>query len=213
MAQPELSSYTTLQPHRQKYRGNASQNSTGQNQLRIIGGKWRGRKLQFPDVEGLRPTGDRIRETVFNWLAPDIIGAHCLDLFAGSGAMGMEALSRGASSATLVEKDQSAADALHQHRQLLSADNAEIIHADALRWLSSAAPDNPFKIVFLDPPFSEQLLAPAIEQLENRQLLAESALIYIETPGDQPSPYTPANWQLCKSKITGQVRYQLFQRV
>ncbi|WIO74403.1 16S rRNA (guanine(966)-N(2))-methyltransferase RsmD [Porticoccaceae bacterium LTM1] len=180
------------------------------NQLRIIGGKWRGRKLTFPDVDGLRPSGDRLREMLFNWVNFELPGSYCLDLFAGSGALGLEALSRGAAHATLVELNDNAARHLKQHCQTLSADNAIVVHNSALKWLDQSA-NQKFDLVFLDPPFSQPLLEPACELLEQRQWLTENALIYVETPLHQ-APKLPDNWQLIKEKHSGQVTCRLYQR-
>lgn len=183
------------------------------NQLRIIGGRWRGRKLNFPDADGLRPTGDRIRETLFNWLAPVVTGAHCLDLFAGSGALGFEALSRGAASATLIEKDFNAARLLKQHQQILAAKGAAIINTDALSWLQNIpAAGATYDIVFIDPPFQAPLVEPACEQLEATGLLSVGAMIYIETDIRATTPNTPAEWQLERENTAGQVCYRLYRR-
>jgi len=180
------------------------------NQLRIIGGKWRGRKLQFPSVDGLRPTGDRIRETLFNWLAPFIHGAHCLDLFAGSGALGLEALSRGAGRSVLIERNQLAASSLRQHLQTLEA-NAEVIQDDALAWLKSANNKITFELVFLDPPFSQALWNESCELLANSDILATGSLIYIETPSNTPLDTIPENWALWREKVAGAVTYRLYK--
>ena len=199
--------------HLKKARPNKGQSKTagtGQNQLRIIGGKWRGRKLEFPLLSGLRPTGDRVRETLFNWLAPTINGANCLDLFAGSGALGLEALSRGASSVQFVDNHSDATSTLKAHCERLGAGNAQISTADGLKWLASSAPETAFDVVFLDPPFDAPLLQPAIDALNNSNCLAPAALIYIETARNQPPAEIPVTWQLLKSKTTGQVCYQLF---
>ncbi len=149
----------------------------GNNQLRIIGGLWRGRKLSFPDVDGLRPTGDRIRETLFNWLAPDMQGAHCLDLFSGSGALGLEALSRGADSSLLLEKHPTAARQLKDNLQLLKADNGRVEQVDSLQWLNSAQVSHRFDIVFIDPPFALDLWDEVVAVLESRNWLADEAVI------------------------------------
>jgi 16S rRNA (guanine966-N2)-methyltransferase len=184
------------------------------NQLRIIGGLWRGRKLAFPDVDGLRPTGDRIRETLFNWLAPDIQGAHCLDLFAGSGALGLEALSRGAASSLLVERDSRAATQLKANLELLKAGNGKVMQMDALGYLQGVqaqTPRVPFDVVFIDPPFQLNLWQAVIDHLEQQQLLSEGAAIYIESGiNDQYLP--PANWRLHRDKTAGSVHYRLFYR-
>jgi 16S rRNA (guanine966-N2)-methyltransferase len=186
------------------------------NQLRIIGGKWRGQKLSFANVEGLRPTGDRIRETLFNWLTPVISGAHCLDLFAGSGVLGIEALSRGASRATLIEKNSTAITLLQQSCTQLNADNADIVQADTLHWLAQfkttvSEPKNLFDVVFLDPPFATELLQPCCDLLEQYGLLANNAYIYIETDSQQPAPITPPSWNPLREKTSGQVTYRLYR--
>ena len=192
----------------------------GSNQLRIIGGLWRGRKLSFPDADGLRPTGDRIRETLFNWLAPDIQGAHCLDAFAGSGALGLEALSRGAQSSLLLEKNFAAAQQLKSNLQLLQADNGRVEQVDSLHWLTqqpisqqptSQQPSHSFDIVFIDPPFALDLWGKIAAALEERNWLADDAVIYLEAPRDAQLQL-PANWQLHRDKQAGQVSYRLYHR-
>ncbi|TNE79084.1 MAG: 16S rRNA (guanine(966)-N(2))-methyltransferase RsmD [Gammaproteobacteria bacterium] len=180
-------------------------------QLRIIGGQWRGRKLRFNEVAGLRPTGDRIRETLFNWLAPVMAGAHCLDLFAGSGALGLEALSRGAASSTMVEIHPKAASILKDNCQLLRAEGAEVVVAEALGWLEATHPAQPFDVVFLDPPFSANLLQPCLNLLSRPGLLAPDAYIYTEADRNQPPPVTPADFSLAKEKNAGQVCYRLYR--
>ena len=180
-------------------------------QLRIIGGHWRGHKLHFAEVEGLRPTGDRVRETLFNWLAPVISGAHCPDLFAGSGALGFEALSRGAAKVILVEKDATATALLRQNCALLKTEHAHIIQTDALQWLSTFAPERPFDVIFLDPPFATNFLQPCCELLQRNGLLAKSGRLYIETDKHQSPPITPPTWNLLREKTAGQVCYRLYQ--
>jgi len=180
------------------------------NQLRIIGGRWRGRRLRFPDIEGLRPTPDRVRETLFNWLAPAIEGARCLDLFAGSGALGIEALSRGAAEVVWVERQPLAVRQLRQNLAQLGAAEAQVIPADALVWLGG--PSRPFDVVFLDPPFGSDLLAPVCTALEQGGWLADGARIYLETARDAPMLKLPENWQLVREKIAGQVSYRLAVR-
>lgn len=182
------------------------------NQLRIIGGQWRGRKLAIADIDGLRPTGDRIRETLFNWLMPVIKESVCLDLFAGSGALGLEALSRGAKSVLLLEKHPRAADTLRQHCQTLGTDQAQLITTDSLLWLKEKpARGDKIDIAFIDPPFAANLWDSAIAALEQSGLLAEDAWIYIEAP--KTTPITcPANWQLHREKHAGQITYRLYQR-
>lgn len=186
-------------------------NSRNSNQLRIIGGQWRGRKLAFPDVAGLRPTGDRIRETLFNWLAPDISAARCLDVFAGSGALGLEALSRGAGYSLLLERDTQAANALRQNLQLLKAESGQLIHQDSLQYLAGKNAGNGFDIIFIDPPFALDLWQPVIDALEQGNWLAANARIYLEAPRDYVIA-TPANWHLHRDKHAGQVSYRLYYR-
>lgn len=181
------------------------------NQLRIIAGLWRGRKLSFPDIEGLRPTGDRIRETLFNWLAPEIQGSRCLDLFAGSGALGVEALSRGAATSVMIERDSKAAAQLKANLEILNAEAGRIINADALSLLQKRNPEAPYHIIFIDPPFQLKLWQAVIDALEAGNWLAENATIYIESGRDdvyQP----PINWQLHRDKHAGAVSYRLFYR-
>ena len=182
-------------------------------QLRIIGGKWRGRKLAIADVEGLRPTGDRIRETLFNWLQADISNARCLDLFAGAGALGLEALSRGAQSVTMIEYDATAAANLTAHCQLLEIDSnaCKLIKADAIRYLSNEniSPGS-IDIVFIDPPFAANLWQSVIDLLEQQSILADDALIYIESPKNRPIT-PPTHWHSHREKTAGDVRYQLFK--
>ena len=182
-----------------------------QNQLRIIGGLWRGRKLSFPAVEGLRPTGDRIRETLFNWLAPDIQGARCLDLFAGSGALGLEALSRGAAQSLLLERDSSAAAQLRANLRLLNADEGQVVNSDSLQFLARTNQAEPYHIVFIDPPFQLDLWQQVIDGLEAGNFLAEEAIIYLEA-GLGAHYHTPVNWALHRDKRAGQVSYRLFYR-
>ncbi|WP_455217704.1 16S rRNA (guanine(966)-N(2))-methyltransferase RsmD [Kaarinaea lacus] len=180
-------------------------------QLRIIGGEYRGRKLVFPDVPGLRPTPDRVRETLFNWLMPVIQGARCLDLFAGSGALGLEALSRGASRVVLVDEHAGVIKQLRDNKQILRADNVHIVQADGLAYLNTE--HGAFDIVFLDPPYRADLLPRCIKQLEDRGWLAGHAWIYLEAPATDTLPAVPETWQLYRSKKAGQVGYHLFQRI
>ncbi|MEI6894052.1 MAG: 16S rRNA (guanine(966)-N(2))-methyltransferase RsmD [Colwellia sp.] len=189
--------------------------STGQ--IRIIAGKHRGRKLPVILAEGLRPTTDRVKETVFNWLMPYINQANCLDCFAGSGGLGFEALSRGAAQVTLVELNKAAAKQLLANKALLKADNLTVVNSDALAFLKegSLAPaltanaQQPFDLVFLDPPFRKNLVAQTA-QLLNHRGLAEQALIYVEMEVESKQ-LLPENWQLLKEKVAGQVVYQLYQ--
>ncbi|MBE5251852.1 MAG: 16S rRNA (guanine(966)-N(2))-methyltransferase [Enterobacterales bacterium endosymbiont of Blomia tropicalis] len=187
-----------------------SRNTGGAGQIRIIGGQWRGRKLPVPDSTGLRPTTDRVRETLFNWLAPMIQQANCLDCFAGSGALGLEALSRYAGSATLLELERPVAQQLEKNLQTLRADNGKVIHTNALSWL--AQPGKPFDVVFIDPPFRQGLLAQTLQLLEQNNWLTDEALIYVESEVENGTPPVPANWNVYREKIAGQVAYRLYQR-
>jgi 16S rRNA (guanine966-N2)-methyltransferase len=175
--------------------------------LRIIAGAWRGRRWRFPDTD-LRPTPDRVRETLFNWLQDRVAGARCLDLFAGSGALGLEALSRGAAEALFVESDRSAASAL----RLLLADwgvaNAQVRESDALRLL--AGQSLPMNLVFLDPPFAAGLLDQSAKALTAGGWLADGALVYVEHAAGQ-SWTAPAGWKTLKSGAAGAVGYHLHQ--
>lgn len=183
----------------------------GRHPLRIIGGQWRGRKLPFPDIPGLRPTPDRVRETLFNWLQQDIVNSHCLDLFAGSGALGLEALSRGAASVVLVENHPLAARQLQQHLTTLGSARGQLVQQNALAYLQQP-PAQPFDIVFLDPPFHQNLLAPCTELLERKGWLADPAWIYLEAEHSLGQLPLPANWTLHRSKTAGQVGYHLARR-
>jgi 16S rRNA (guanine966-N2)-methyltransferase len=176
--------------------------------LRIIGGSWRGRKLRFPASAAIRPTPDRVRETLFNWLGTATPGAQCLDLFAGSGALGLEALSRGAAQVTFVEQDDAAARELRARLAQWQASGALVVRADALRYLSGTA--RPFDVVFLDPPFASQLLARAAALLETRHWLTGGALIYVECAAREPLPPLPGSWRPLKAKRAGEVGYHLF---
>jgi len=176
--------------------------------LRIIGGTWRGRKLRFAASAAIRPTPDRVRETLFNWLGVAVRGAHCLDLFAGSGALGLEALSRGAAQVTFIERDATAARELGELLAAWQAANARVVRADALRYLAGIA--RPLDIVFLDPPFASQLLSQAAARLEEHHWLEAGALIYVECAAREGLPPLPASWQPLKAKQAGEVGYHLF---
>jgi 16S rRNA (guanine966-N2)-methyltransferase len=174
--------------------------------VRIIGGSWRSRILRFPAASDLRPTPDRVRETVFNWLAPHIEGAVCLDLFAGSGAFGFEAASRGASRVTLVERDPAVAAVLREHAQRLDATNVQVVLSDALSWLDNAR--EPADVVFLDPPYQSGLLAAAIARIAVNAIIRPGGLVYLEAPADSALAL-PSGWTLHRSKRAGQVGYHL----
>lgn len=176
--------------------------------IRIIAGKHRGRKLPVLMAEGLRPTTDRVKETVFNWLMPYIHDANCLDCFAGAGSLGFEALSRGAAQVTLIELNSAAAKQLQENKKLLSANNVIITNTNSLDFLKSSAKQH-YDLVFIDPPFREDLVIQTAELLNNGWL-ADQALIYVEMEV-QSSQQLPNNWQLLKEKVAGQVAYRLFQ--
>ena len=184
----------------------------GAGSLRIIAGEHRGRRLPIPDLPGLRPTADRVRETLFNWLAPWLPGARCLDLFAGSGALGLEAVSRGAALVLLVERAAPAVRQLQANRETLRASTARIIEADALELLRGEDPSTlggPFDIVFLDPPFADALLDPALRALCERPWLAAGALVYWECEAGAAPPALPDGWQAFRERTAGQVRFGL----
>lgn len=177
--------------------------------VRIVGGRWRGTRLPVGDAPGLRPTSDRVRETVFNWLQPKLPGARILDLFAGSGALGLEALSRGASQALLVERDPDLAQALRATvARLQAGDQAQVLHADALVWLRAPLQGR-FDVVFLDPPFDAGLWDQALTLLP--PWLANDAWLYCEAPLDA-APQPGGDWLPHREGSTGQVRYALYQR-
>ena len=180
-----------------------------QNQLRIIAGQWRGRKLPFASVPGLRPTPDRVRETLFNWLSPVIAGSRCLDLYAGSGALGVEAASRGAVDVVLVDSNRTEVDFLNGQVRLLAAEQVHVLHADASVYLRGQA--QPFDIVFLDPPFRQGKLDGIIEQLEENGWLTGDAWVYIEAERQQQLEL-PVNWRIHRSKTAGQVAFYLVNR-
>lgn len=183
------------------------------NTLRIIGGSWRGRKLNFPDVDGLRPTPDRVRETLFNWLQPVIAGAHCLDLFAGSGALGFEALSRGAASVVMVERDGHAVQQLHENITLLKTSAAQVIQRDALDYLNAGRGDAaPFDIVFLDPPYRQSLIDPCCIALERGGWLKENSALFVEAERALQTFAWPSDFEHIRNKHAGQVGYHLAVR-
>ena len=175
--------------------------------IRIIAGKWRGTKIDVVAGNSLRPTPDRVRETVFNWLAPTLPGSCCLDLFAGSGALGFEALSRGASQCTFIESDRCAAEALTALAARLDAHAAKLIDSDALRWLDRTQPTN-FDIIFLDPPFSLDLAKPVLTKLANGWLTPQTK-VYLELPNHASLPGRP--WRVLREQQTRQTRYALLQ--
>jgi 16S rRNA (guanine966-N2)-methyltransferase len=182
--------------------------SAPKGHIRIIAGQHRGRKLPVLMADGLRPTTDRVKETVFNWLMPYIQDANCLDCFAGSGGLGFEAISRGASSAILVELNKSAAQQLNDNKALLKASNIRVIQQNALNFLHNN--QQAYSLVFIDPPFRKGLAQKAAELLVEKGLTDE-ALIYVEMEADDNLQIMPSHWHLLKEKVAGQVIYRLYQ--
>ena len=185
-----------------------AENKTQPGRLRIVAGNWRSRLLEIADVPGLRPTSARIRETVFNWLAPRIAGARCLDLFAGTGALGLEALSRGAADCVFVEKSAKAAKSLRTNIATLHAESAVVIETSATKFLQQSGATR-YEIVFLDPPFADDMLPDLCRILEDSSILADNARIYIEEDSRQSDLKLPESWQVLKTKSSGNVRYSL----
>jgi len=181
--------------------------------IRIIGGQWRGRYLQVPDKQGLRPTPSRVRETLFNWLATYLPLSHCLDLFAGSGALGLEAASRGAKRVVLVEQERDIVQSLRQQVATFAPDNnLEIICADALKFLKGTP--EPFDIVFLDPPFGRELLSPCCSLLEQNGWLKSHSYIYLEAERHFKIADLPTtSWQIIRHKMASQVAFFLAERL
>ncbi|HEY0682650.1 MAG TPA: 16S rRNA (guanine(966)-N(2))-methyltransferase RsmD [Steroidobacter sp.] len=178
------------------------------NRLRIVGGRWRGMKIDIPDIAAIRPSPDRVRETLFNWLQSPIVGARCLDLFAGSGALGIEALSRGAAAVTFVDREPQVGRHLTQTLQRLGATGATVKTEDSVRFLEREP--QPFDVIFLDPPFASTLLQTVFARLPHGWL-APSAHIYVECPADTPLPPLSAGWTVYRSKQAGQVGYHLLR--
>ncbi|NWL76349.1 16S rRNA (guanine(966)-N(2))-methyltransferase RsmD [Pseudomonas taiwanensis] len=183
----------------------------GQGQLRIIGGEWRSRRFSFPNGPSLRPTPDRVRETLFNWLAPYIEGARVLDPFAGSGALYLEALSRGAVEALALDLNPDSVAALRGHLDTLRCGRGQLLQSDALRYLDTQS-SSAFDVVFLDPPFNQGLLQPVCDLLENRGWLSPLAWVYTESENAPSALGLPGNWRLHREKKAGQVYYALWQR-
>lgn len=196
-------------------RGGAKRSARAQSapasrqQLRIIGGEWRGRRLPFTATQGLRPTGDRIRETLFNWLSTAVIDARCLDLFAGSGALGLEALSRGAAHCDFVDSQHSAAANIREHIATLGAEQRARVYAQSAEAFLQGH-NAQFNIVFLDPPFGDDLLSPSCATLVASGCLAPDALIYLEHAAEQ-TPALPEYWVEVRRKVSGGVAYGLYR--
>ncbi|WP_335920213.1 16S rRNA (guanine(966)-N(2))-methyltransferase RsmD [Shewanella algae] len=187
-----------------------AKNRPGSGQVRIIAGQWRSRKLPIQDLEGLRPTTDRVRETLFNWLAGELSGNSVLDCFGGSGALALEALSRYAAFARVYELQKTAAQQLQQNLQTLKCDSAEVINGDVLAGLARPA-DRRFDIVFIDPPFRKGLAEQTLTLLARHQWLNPGALIYLEVESELQQLPIPADWEALKEKQAGQVSYRLYR--
>ncbi len=191
----------------------APRSASGSRELRIIGGRWRGRRWQFPAGTDIRPTPDRVRETLFNWLMQVTPGSQCLDVFAGSGALGLEALSRGAAAVTFIETDRQSAASLRERLRDWSAEGATVIDGDALAWLEQSAV-TPVDVVFLDPPFAAGLLPRAFAALGSRGWLKDGAQVYAEcAAGDSPLAAAGPGWTVHRSGQAGEVGYHLLKRV
>ncbi len=186
-----------------------SRSGTKRGQVRIIGGKWRGRKLSIAERPELRPSSDRVRETLFNWLAPYLTEASSLDLYAGTGALGFEALSRGGAHATLVDIDHAVVESLRQHAQMLDANNVSIVEGDAMEWLLGASRAQ-FDIVFLDPPFGHQYIEAALGKLAGGWLKPR-AWVYLEAEKIPILHLEAAPWQIVRRGQTAHVEFALLE--
>ncbi|MGL6011077.1 MAG: 16S rRNA (guanine(966)-N(2))-methyltransferase RsmD [Shewanella oncorhynchi] len=191
-------------------KGQTAKNKPGSGQVRIIAGQWRSRRLPIQDLEGLRPTTDRVRETLFNWLANDLVNARVLDCFGGSGALALEALSRYASFAKIIELQRGAALQLKENLQTLKCDKAEVLNADTLVVLQRGC-EQGFDVVFIDPPFRKGLAEKTIQLLDSQGWLNDGALIYVEIESELPQLAIPSRWHALKEKNAGQVSYRLYQ--
>ncbi|GGK03211.1 16S rRNA (guanine(966)-N(2))-methyltransferase RsmD [Pseudomonas matsuisoli] len=183
----------------------------GEGSLRIIGGEWRSRRFAFPSAPGLRPTPDRVRETLFNWLQGQIEAARVIDPFVGSGALFLEALSRGAGESLALDLNSEALSSLRHHLDALNCARGEVVLGDAIRYLDKQ-PAHPFDIAFLDPPFHQNLLLQACERLERNNWLAARAWVYTESEASPSALGLPSNWRLHREKQAGQVHYALWER-
>ena len=198
--------FVAMQGNKSKQKDNQRK---GPRELRVIGGDWRSRRIRFADAPGLRPTMDRVRETVFNWLQWDIEGKLILDTFAGSGALGYEALSRGAKEVTFIELNAAAASCIRESLQVLNANNAQVWQADALAWLEKQESLEQFNVIFLDPPFGQDLLAPAVELIADK--INAGCLVYVEVEANADLSCIPANWLESKRKDTKEFSFMLFE--
>jgi len=184
--------------------------ASGGGELRIIGGDWRSRKLRFPEAGGVRPTPARTRETLFNWLTHHLAGSRCLDLFAGSGVLGLEALSRGAGTTVFVDYTPALAQALRSNLRLLKSENGEVA-CKAVDTYLAQPPAKPFDILFMDPPFRQGWLENLFPMIADKGWVKPGGWIYAEHESDIPTPTAPANWILHRQKTAGQVTYCLFR--
>jgi len=187
--------------------------SNKKNFVRIISGKYKSRKIIFPDRPEMRPTGNRIRESLFNWIQADVVNSRCLDLFSGSGALGIEALSRGAETTTFIESDFETANCLAKNLQILKAENGIVVKANAITWLESQKNIKPFGFVFLDPPFKKNLLLDCISLLESNCMIINNGNIYIETETEIDQRQLPLTWRLTQKKQAGHVSFCLYQKI
>jgi 16S rRNA (guanine966-N2)-methyltransferase len=186
-----------------------SNSTANTSQVRIIAGRWRGRKISFSTDLSIRPTPDRVRETVFNWLSPYLMKRRCLDLFAGSGVLGFESLSRGAAELVFVDSNKSIVQTLKQQHQIFKIDSefgqtsVEYEHKDAYKYLSTVTKN--FDLIFLDPPYQKKMIQPAIEILVNKKLINNEGLVYLETEKNEALPDFPTTWRIIKSKTMSHV--------
>lgn len=190
---------------------NSTQSAHQMGEVRIIAGLWKGRKLPVLNAEGLRPTTDRVKETLFNWLMNDITHSRCLDCFAGSGSLGIEALSRQAKAVVFLEKFANAAKQLKQNLQTIKSDKGSVIHTDTLNYLAQKNSGEPFDIVFINPPFNLGFIPQVLKLLAENNWLAENAILYVETEKNHPPLQLPEGWQILKEKNAGMVTSRLIQ--
>jgi 16S rRNA (guanine966-N2)-methyltransferase len=183
---------------------------TGKGSVRIIAGQWRSRRLPVLDLPGLRPSSDRCRETLFNWLQPFVAGASCVDLFAGTGALGFEAASRGAADVKMVEINTAAYQQILSNIELLKATRITAHRENALKWLDSQSSES-IDLIFVDPPFQDELHGEVLDKIHQSGCLAPKGLVYVESPALQNAPIPPAGWSTWRDKIVGEVRLQVFR--
>jgi len=206
----------TKSSNSRRAKNSKARSSASDSSVRIIGGQWRGSRIVFSESDGLRPTSDRIRETLFNWLAADILDSRCLDLFAGSGALAFEALSRGASEVFAVEKNAVVYRKILDNKRRLKIDNLKLLNTDSINWLaeqkvgSSLLDQSRYDIIFVDPPFHGGIPSELLETLSESGLFKSGAKIYLEQPKVDAGLRVPTDWQLLKEKEAGQVRYSLY---